>query len=747
MDTKLRSIQAKLNSWRLGSSEADLIEQIYKLIFTNNFYEEIWDEPILRGLSEVIECHPPDREFYGAAVTEIAQRQKTVRTINDIFFTSILGGTKYLDVLDAAAANLNLEFDILESCVRRIQNSYSEPPTRVEPLAKELIELTPQFAESIRRCFEVYQARQEVGMVNGLFVKGITVGIVLPVRAKIQVGTGKVEAAVPTEESFVAAVSRARVALNSKGWLSTNQDIIVTPEETDVSYMGSSVSLPSLAAIYSSARGYKFDPFTAFTGNINQRNNQWRILRVEGILQKLAAAKSFGIRRVILPAENKDDVPERYEGIELVFANGITELFSSLTLPHIESSDTIQQQKILEINTHCLKQGWQLTAGKKINDALQFTITPPVGGELTLTIYNTGTHYPKVHQNDKFRPLLQLLSNFDAPDIPVQSVQQIFNVKEATLREQIRKGFETLGPTEMKQELYCDYSYVYELGNEKLVVKQYASGKLQLQGRAGRLYQKALDIIVPLYNVHFSNASLNNSNFLESSNLSRQRSEEIDTAVELPHIGTDESGKGDYFGPLVVAGVWVDDRLQALLTHLGVRDSKKLSDRENQELALRIRERCQGKYYVVEISPQKYNHLYAQFARERKNLNYLLAWGHARAIEDLLSRLNCNQAIADQFGNERYIRSKLMEKGKTLNLLQTPKAERFIAVAAASVLARDRFLTRLRQLSNEAGLILPKGASPAVVNAARQLIQKYGTEGLRRFAKLHFKTTESVLRK
>jgi ribonuclease HIII len=156
---------------------------------------------------------------------------------------------------------------------------------------------------------------------------------------------------------------------------------------------------------------------------------------------------------------------------------------------------------------------------------------------------------------------------------------------------------------------------------------------------------------------------------------------------------------------------------------------------------------CPGKYQVVEISPERYNQLQAQLVREKKNLNHLLAWGHARAIESLLNRYHCDQAIADQFGDEKYIESKLMERGKSLKLLQTPKAERFIAVAAASVLARDHFLSRLAELSKEAGVTIPKGASPAAVEAAKQIVKARGIECLNRFVKLHFKTTASVLAK
>src|SRR5712692_6293388 len=133
-------------------------------------------------------------------------------------------------------------------------------------------------------------------------------GVVFPVRLKVQAGTGTVEAGVPTEESFTFAVRRAREALQSKGWLSKSQDIIFTLEDTDATYVGSSISLASAMAIYSSARQWQFDPYTAFTGDINLSGPQWRVVRVDGIPQKLAAARRSGIRRVVLPAENKIEV-------------------------------------------------------------------------------------------------------------------------------------------------------------------------------------------------------------------------------------------------------------------------------------------------------------------------------------------------------------------------------------------------------------------------------------------------------
>ncbi|MEW6419792.1 MAG: ribonuclease HIII [Nitrospirota bacterium] len=232
---------------------------------------------------------------------------------------------------------------------------------------------------------------------------------------------------------------------------------------------------------------------------------------------------------------------------------------------------------------------------------------------------------------------------------------------------------------------------------------------------------------------------------IEGPPVTQESSKKTNNTLGFPIIGTDESGKGDYFGPLVSAGVYVNENSAKLLEHEGVRDSKKLSDIKNSELAQKIMDICNGKFSIIEISPEKYNDLYERFIREKKNLNTLLAWGHAKAIEELLSKVDCKIAIADQFADERFIQSKLQEKGKQLKLFQMPKAEQNIAVAAASILARARFLEKLSKLSLAYKIELPKGVSVSVINSAKRIIRDFGEEHLRKVAKLHFKTTQKVL--
>ena len=211
--------------------------------------------------------------------------------------------------------------------------------------------------------------------------------------------------------------------------------------------------------------------------------------------------------------------------------------------------------------------------------------------------------------------------------------------------------------------------------------------------------------------------------------------------AQLERIGIDESGKGDYFGPLVIAAVFVDTTTQGELTLMQVRDSKKISDGRILDMAPDIRLICP--HSIIAIGPQRYNELYAKI----RNLNRLLAWGHAKALETLLDKVSCGRAVADQFGDERLILNALQEKGRTIVLEQRHKAEADLAVAAASILARAEFLLRLKHLSDEIGTTLPKGASPAVKLAGRMIVKRHGEERLGSVAKLHFKTTQAVLGK
>ena len=209
-----------------------------------------------------------------------------------------------------------------------------------------------------------------------------------------------------------------------------------------------------------------------------------------------------------------------------------------------------------------------------------------------------------------------------------------------------------------------------------------------------------------------------------------------------PHFGVDESGKGDFFGPLVIAGVYVDRGIARRLIDAGVQDSKRIgSDARIRALADEIRKTSMGLVDVVLIGPAKYNELYERFG----NLNKLLAWGHARVIENLLAKKpDCPRSLSDQFADARVIEQSLLRHGRKIAIQQRPRAESDIAVAAASILAREAFINWLDREGRNLGVRLERGVSPAVKVAAGRLVEGKGPEILRQVAKVHFRTAHAV---
>lgn len=205
---------------------------------------------------------------------------------------------------------------------------------------------------------------------------------------------------------------------------------------------------------------------------------------------------------------------------------------------------------------------------------------------------------------------------------------------------------------------------------------------------------------------------------------------------EQGRIGVDESGKGDYFGPLVIAACYVGPVQEAVLQ--GVQDSKKLTDKAALSIAEEIKRVCP--HTVIAILPPKYNELYEKI----RNLNRLLEWGHAQAIENVFKEEPCRTVISDRFADPRGLVAKLKKKGLDVDLTSRVRAESDMAVAAASILARAEFLRRLEALGSVAGFALPKGAGSPVLAAGRRFVAEVGKDRLGEVAKLHFKTTQQV---
>jgi ribonuclease HIII len=260
---------------------------------------------------------------------------------------------------------------------------------------------------------------------------------------------------------------------------------------------------------------------------------------------------------------------------------------------------------------------------------------------------------------------------------------------------------------------------------DKLNVVFYESGKLVVQGRGT---QEFIEFVLE-------------PEILKQARLGYEAV--LNPDLLLPRFGVDESGKGDFFGPLCVAGVYVNESVVKAWQDAGIKDSKNISsDKRMAELAKVIRETPGCVSTAVPVGNEAYNRLYTSM----RSVNTLLAWGHARVIENLMGQRHRMdpppvRAISDQFASSKETVAKaLMSLGREIELVQRHKAEEDLAVAAASILARDAFVTRLAKLEKQFGMALPKGASAAVDAAAKEFITKHGVENLPKVAKMHFRT-------
>lgn len=254
----------------------------------------------------------------------------------------------------------------------------------------------------------------------------------------------------------------------------------------------------------------------------------------------------------------------------------------------------------------------------------------------------------------------------------------------------------------------------------KCSVNYYHSGKVTIQGKEAREFIE----------FHFEPLVLGEARLGYEEVLHPDR--------YSPHFGVDEAGKGDFYGPLVIAGAYVDGPLARELVALGVKDSKSVGgDKRMAELAKAIRKLLGHRCSVVQVGPEAYNRLYGRF----RNLNRLLAWGHAQVIENLKAAVpSCPRALSDRFAHPRLIEQSLQRKKVEIVLEQRTKAESDPAVAAASILARDAFVTALARLGEPYGGPLPKGAGAPVKAHAAKLLKQHGLEVLASLSKTHFKT-------
>jgi ribonuclease HIII len=480
------------------------------------------------------------------------------------------------------------------------------------------------------------------------------------------------------------------------------------------------------------------DSLCAATGKLEVDG---QVRGVGGIAAKLEAAKGHGIRRVVLPTENQAEAENFGSDLELVFVDRASEIRPRVLRSSSVKAELGYEGRIrlarsllgiyrLELYRESpLKNGYRLEVTDASSTAMIDVLkgkgaTVVVGGEKNGSAYRAAS---------------QLVADHLRAAKPEKRDPHTYMIKSPPRRQRARQLLIEAGAVEQEAKAHEDWRLRLEEGAAAATIAQYGSGKCLVQGTAPAWDTAAGEVVKALEGL---------GGLDESGAPAKATTEELPEIPDEPRVGTDESGKGDYFGPLVSAAVFVTPPVAQQLKELGVADSKKLSDKRVRELAPQIKRLLGRNWKTTPLNPETYNRLQRQMHGEGKSLNSLLAWAHTRSLEDLLKRgAEPNFVIVDKFADASYIEGRLLEltRRRAMPILQFPKAERDMAVAAASILAREAFLLWLERASRELGRELPKGASDLVENAARELAAAQGRDGLGRYAKLHFKTTDKVL--
>jgi ribonuclease HIII len=559
----------------------------------------------------------------------------------------------------------------------------------------------------------------------GLFVgedrkNGIALGINFVMRE-----TGNEVIDIAAAEIRQQARIVASQLLQGAGW--------ETNVEWPAAFAGESIGLPLSIAALTAREEIPRDALLASTGRVDISGN---VLGVAGISAKIEAASRLGMRRVVVPKENYPEATSAARhGLVVIPISNIRELAAALR-QSVSAIDVDFAALLRLVRASARDYGLLVTTEKEHPHGRCFVVGN-TAGKVNLWVYTNG----RVMAQGGAGPVLEAAERLireRVPAAPEARPTHSFEMLTEELRGRSLAVLHEVGARHEEPHETEEWRLRIQRGRSSASIVLYRSGKCVLQGTAPA-WQVAFDTMDTVF------ASLGGLVAAPRSHPDRVI-ESVDPT--LPHIGTDEAGKGDYFGPLVCAAVYVDSELAGRLRSIGVRDSKALSDGRVKEMAERIRELAEGRYAVTSINPPKFNELYSQFAKEKKNLNSLLAWGHARSIERLLTApstrgIRPEYVLVDQFADARHVEDRTRRTG--LKVYQRPRAEDDIAVAAASVLARDAFLAWLDKWSGRCALKLPKGASEHVIAVGKEVIRRWGRPALGDLAKLSFRTTKQVV--
>jgi ribonuclease HIII len=480
------------------------------------------------------------------------------------------------------------------------------------------------------------------------------------------------------------------------------------------------------------------DALTAATGKIEVGGHA---RGVGGIPAKLEAAWRSGIRRVVLPEENREEAESLGVGskLELIFVDRVGETHAKL-LKTSSGREELGFEASIRLCRRLLPlYSLALEDERPVADGYQL-IVGDGSSQATITLYSKRGNAVIGGSTGSAREAAERLNEEHLKaERPVLQPTRTFRIPTTARQDEARRLLAERGAFEI------DCGTEYEAwhvrlphGASNVTVVLYTSNKCVVQG-SSPAFDDAVGAIAQALE------GLGGSNGREAP---ASKATGLSALPDVPRIGTDESGKGDYFGPLVSAAVFVTPEIGAELKRLGVRDSKRMTDKAIRKLAPQLRHVLGDRFAVTLIGPKRYNELYRTMRGEGKNLNTLLAWGHARSLEDLLGKgVRPEFVIVDQFADVHYIEQKILADTRQsgVPIKQFPKAEADIAVAAASVLAREKFLGWLQRESERLKVTLPKGASDRVIEVARELVARDGKEKLGDIAKLAFKTTDKVL--
>lgn len=595
-------------------------------------------------------------------------------------------------------------------------------------------------AEDLKRAIEQLRDEQRHYQGDGLFVADER-GFLLGLQVKLNESGVHYCAARVDDKMRKQAEIALREALGEQG---ADWDV-----QWPFPYEGESIGLGLYVAALVAKQQLLPDALTAATGRIEVGGH---VRGVAGIAAKLEAARESGIRRVVLPEENRSeaDAAPASSGLELIFVDRASAVRAKLLDTSSGRAELGFDGSIRLARNLLLLYGLALEDERPIEHGYRLDVSDGrTSAILNLYSGRRGSVVVGGSQGSARGALERLVEDYFTSEKPTAQPNQTYRIPPVRQQEAKRLLLE-LGAAELEPKgEYESWRLRLTDGASNATIVLYTSNKCVLQGQSPAYDKAAAALDRALEGLGGARDAGEDGQDRASSNLRRRPPAGPPADLpDVPHIGTDESGKGDYFGPLVSAAVFVTPQLAVKLKALGVRDSKRMTDKSVRAMAPQLKRLLDDGYAITSIGPKRYNQLYQQMRGEGKNLNTLLAWGHARSLEDLLAKgVKPEFAVVDQFADTRYIEQRILADTRQsgLEIKQFPKAEADIAVAAASVLARDAFLDWLDRESARMQLTLPKGASPQVIAAAREIVARFGREQLGELAKLSFKTTEKVL--